>query len=251
MTNFIARSVLGVQIILLFSTETCQSFTTYHQSIPFKKSAVYTKISLSSQAPLSSEEIANQAQQIKESIPTSMFEESLVEDMTRCVKLLGKRVDNGPGSLSVLEIEEMNIGMQRIMKEMEEYASGSTTTPGVCPVKSSNVIDVQPEAPEEVAAPLEMPFPTSVTPEPEPETPEEADVGYGAAGVGFGLANDTTNTYVIPGMDEMTPEEYRTALQESVSARQSGRKDALGSNIGNRQSQNYLDNLGNPNRFQN
>jgi len=52
-------------------------------------------------------------------------------------------------------------------------------------------------------------------------------------------------------MDEMTPEEYRTALQESVSARQSGRKDALGSNIGNRQSQNYLDNLGNPNRFQN
>lgn len=40
----------------------------------------------------------------------------------------------------------------------------------------------------------------------------------------FGLARGTTNTYVIPGMDEMTPEEYRTKLQENISARQVSRK---------------------------
>ena len=40
----------------------------------------------------------------------------------------------------------------------------------------------------------------------------------------FGLARGTANTYVIPGMDEMTPEEYRTKLQENISARQVSRK---------------------------
>ena len=35
-----------------------------------------------------------------------------------------------------------------------------------------------------------------------------------------GLAKGTTNTYIIPGMDEMSAEEYRDKLQETVSARQ-------------------------------
>lgn len=39
-------------------------------------------------------------------------------------------------------------------------------------------------------------------------------------GGGFGLAAGTTNTYAIPGMDEMSPEEYRDKLQETISARQ-------------------------------
>ena len=38
--------------------------------------------------------------------------------------------------------------------------------------------------------------------------------------LGFGLAKGTTNTYIIDGMDEMTPEEYQAKLQETVSARQ-------------------------------
>jgi len=33
---------------------------------------------------------------------------------------------------------------------------------------------------------------------------------------GLGLAKGTVNTYVLPGMDEMTGEEYRAALQASV-----------------------------------
>ena len=41
-----------------------------------------------------------------------------------------------------------------------------------------------------------------------------------ADNVGFGLARGTTNTYVIPNMEEMSPEEYREKLQETISARQ-------------------------------
>ena len=64
---------------------------------------------------------------------------------------------------------------------------------------------------------------------------------------GFGLAKGTTNTYAIPGMDEMTPEEYRNKLQESISARQAKRREeslkSRGGMIGNANSQSYLDGL--------
>ena len=60
---------------------------------------------------------------------------------------------------------------------------------------------------------------------------------------GMGLAKGTRNTYVIDGMDEMSPEEYRKALQESVSQRQSRRKDGTGGIVGNRAALQYLDTL--------
>ena len=52
---------------------------------------------------------------------------------------------------------------------------------------------------------------------------EEEGAAYAGKG-GMGLATDTANTYLIDGMDEMTPEEYRAALQETISARQRNRK---------------------------
>jgi hypothetical protein len=71
----------------------------------------------------------------------------------------------------------------------------------------------------------------SPPPPPPPRPSPDAAVGdpaaaakYGdeedAGNVGFGLARGTTNTYVIPGMEEMSPEEYRERLQETISARQ-------------------------------
>lgn len=72
----------------------------------------------------------------------------------------------------------------------------------------------------------------------------EAEAGEGAA-AGYGLAAGTTNTYVIPGMEEMGAEEYRDKLQETISARQAQRrKQAIESGvIGNRSSSGYLDKL--------
>lgn len=63
---------------------------------------------------------------------------------------------------------------------------------------------------------------------------------------GYGLATGTTNTYVIPGMDDMTPEEYREQLQQTISARQAERRKQAVHNsniIGNRSSSGYLDAL--------
>mmetsp|Transcript_35592 Transcript_35592/g.70062 ORF Transcript_35592/g.70062 Transcript_35592/m.70062 type:complete len:137 (-) Transcript_35592:121-531(-) len=73
----------------------------------------------------------------------------------------------------------------------------------------------------------------------EEEPPPGAD--YDGKG-GLGMARGTKNTYVIPGMEDMSPEEYRTALQKSVSDRQAKRtRDGL---TGNRAAHNYLEQLG-------
>jgi hypothetical protein len=61
---------------------------------------------------------------------------------------------------------------------------------------------------------------------------------------GMGLAKGTANTYNIPGMDEMSPEEYRKALQKSVSDRQTRRRESREGVVGNRAALQYLDQLG-------
>jgi len=77
---------------------------------------------------------------------------------------------------------------------------------------------VAPPAPEPVAAVAEEPNAQLV---PDWRDDKEPDKDW----IGFGLAQGTTNTYAIPGMDEMSPEEYREALQKTVSARQVRRKE--------------------------
>eukprot|EP00804_Cyclotella_cryptica_P005674 CCRYP_000046-RB/>CCRYP_000046-RB protein AED:0.09 eAED:0.09 QI:489/1/1/1/0.5/0.66/3/761/705 len=85
-------------------------------------------------------------------------------------------------------------------------------------------------------------------PSPKPITDTSNSEGPAYDGKGYGLARGTTNTYVIPGMDQMSPEEYRTKLQETISARQAKRREeSLRSGrgtIGNRSSSGYLDQLG-------
>jgi len=61
---------------------------------------------------------------------------------------------------------------------------------------------------------------------------------------GMGMAKGTRSTYVIPGMEEMTGEEYRKALQKSVSDRQEQRRKTKGGVVGNRAGHDYLASLG-------
>jgi len=61
---------------------------------------------------------------------------------------------------------------------------------------------------------------------------------------GMGQPRGTRNTYVIPGMDAMSPEEYREALQESVIGAQRKRRQQYGGMVGNRASHSYLNQLG-------
>ena len=49
---------------------------------------------------------------------------------------------------------------------------------------------------------------------------EQEDIDAETISKGYGLASGTRNTYAIPGMEEMSAEEYRDELQRSISARQ-------------------------------
>ena len=137
---------------------------------------------------------------------------------------------------------------------------GKAVNPGAA---SSTTQYIKPAAvsapPQTSSPPPSQPTVTAQPPPPEQTaavTPQQS--GYGATDIsndegpafdgsgGFGLARGTKNTYVIEGMDEMSPEEYRQKLQESISARQAKRREeALKSGIiGNRSSNGYLDALG-------
>eukprot|EP00339_Tiarina_fusa_P024500 CAMPEP_0117072068 /NCGR_PEP_ID=MMETSP0472-20121206/50686_1 /TAXON_ID=693140 ORGANISM="Tiarina fusus, Strain LIS" /NCGR_SAMPLE_ID=MMETSP0472 /ASSEMBLY_ACC=CAM_ASM_000603 /LENGTH=154 /DNA_ID=CAMNT_0004795943 /DNA_START=76 /DNA_END=537 /DNA_ORIENTATION=+ len=49
-----------------------------------------------------------------------LFEESLYDDMQNILLTLEKRVADGPGSLSMLEVEEFSAMTNRLLKEMKE-----------------------------------------------------------------------------------------------------------------------------------
>ena len=126
---------------------------------------------------------------------------------------------------------------------LEVTASIPTKTPAAPAVASAVSASAQPNPTPAIA--------TTSSSEPAPgygTTDTSLDEGPAFDGkTGFGLAKGTTNTYAIPGMDEMTPEEYRNKLQESISARQAKRREeslkSRGGMIGNANSQSYLDGL--------
>ena len=61
---------------------------------------------------------------------------------------------------------------------------------------------------------------TTQTSKPAAIPKEQEDIDAETISKGYGLASGTTNTYAIPGMEEMSAEEYREELQKSISARQ-------------------------------
>ena len=100
--------------------------------------------------------------------------------------------------------------------------SVDTSTPPV-QTKSVSHIPITPDTtPTSPATP-----PTATTATPTSQTKQEAaipkeqeDIDAETISMGYGLASGTTNTYAIPGMEEMSAEEYREELQRSISARQ-------------------------------
>lgn len=180
------------------------------------------------------------AGQEEEDEAPQIFDDSLLDDMRATLLILEKRVKEGPGSLSMGETEEFESMAARIISEHEDFVKngGKSLDQG----KSQKVtpLTTLPNAkPGGEAKPLVESLPAAKGPDVLVENDEEGDPYDGEGGMG--LAKGTTNTWVIPGMDEMTGEEYRAALQESVSQRQSQRK--AGEVTGNRSSNNYLENL--------
>lgn len=228
--------------------------------------------------------------------PSEQFSADVLEDMRISLEILERRVRDGPGSLSVADVEELDARTRRVVDDMLENAEGLKTADGEArPVPAaaepvSFAVSAPPppaSPPREAAAPVSFavssppPPPPPPPPQPvstllenaqrvmkaappstqsllhavQPKTPapppkntaidisNDDTPDYDGTG-GMGLAKDTVNTYVIPGMEEMTSEEYRKALQKSVSDRQDARHRALGGKVGNRAANGYLEALG-------
>lgn len=192
-----------------------------------------------------------------------LFDDELLDDMQKSLLVLEKRVKQGPRSLSQTEIQNLEDMLGRIVNEMESFLenggnavsnSANKNTKVIAPAAStvtssyptnaskddlSPLVTPRNAAPGGEAKPLLENLPAALGPRDVEYNSEEGEQYTGVGGLG--LAKGTTNTYVIPGMDEMTGEEYRAALQRSVSDRQARRRQS--GMVGNRSSQNYLDNL--------
>lgn len=160
-----------------------------------------------------------------------VFDDETYSAIQRSVDILQRRIDAGPGSLSVSDIETIEKCTNVVVNEMKEKFASSVTIDA----------PVAPAATVSVPAPAPVSIPVSSTGD-EDYNPEEGEKYDGTGGMG--LAKGTANTYIIPGMDEMTGEEYRKALQASVTARQTQRYKNRGGIVGNRAAHDYLSTLG-------
>mmetsp|Transcript_26447 Transcript_26447/g.29670 ORF Transcript_26447/g.29670 Transcript_26447/m.29670 type:complete len:290 (-) Transcript_26447:164-1033(-) len=214
--------------------------------------------------PLTPKEILAR-QREKEGLPADvddhpkLYDDELRGNMQQILLTLEKRVQEGPG-LNSLEVEEFVVVSQNVLAEMkqkeyerlEDASSSSTST-------SSKLVDSTPgntmtttesgnsknnDLPQQSASISESASVTTIEESKSGDTGSDAgsdDPAYSPSGGNGSLAKGTANTYVIPNMDEMSPEEYREALQQSIFDRQSKRKES--GSYGNRQTWDYLNNL--------
>lgn len=232
---------LATSVGLLADTLVVQGFSVHQQSSSGRACLWRLSADASSESPpeitrtkpMSPEEIKARMRE-KEGLPDEdeeppkLYSESLYEDMRQTLLALENRIKNGPGSLSMLEVEQVCAQTGRILVEMREFEAGRVS--GLGSAGASTVALVAPAVPTGMA--------TSQTVY--DETNDEEGEAYAGKG-GLGLAKGTVNTYVIDGMDEMSPEEYQKALQQSIIDRQSNRKTSGG--YGNRATWDYLNNL--------
>ena len=179
-----------------------------------------------------------------------LFEDDLLEDMRQCLLKLERRVQEGPGSVSVLEVEEFQFATRRILDEMKlnehnrpkpapAFPLEETAAPPAAAPASSAAAVLEAS---EVAVAADPAAAVDTTKPKVIDTSLDESPAYEGVG-GMGLAKGTANTYVIPGMDEMSGEEYRAALQKTISDRQARRIKESGE-YGNVRSNDYLSTLG-------
>jgi hypothetical protein len=178
-----------------------------------------------SMVPLSNEEVFARAAQRKQeeealltstsSTAASLYDTELLQRMQFVLTLLDRRAMQGPHSIEMQEVEEMNTHLQCILEEM----------------KSNQHLQPQ------------RPSPSSFTSSPPPPLPRTGQDNT-AKENGPYTDTHTTNTYIIPNMDEMTPDEYQAQLQQTVIDHQTMRRNT--GVTGNRATWNYMQHL-NPN----
>jgi len=100
--------------------------------------------------------------------------------------------------------------------------SVDNTPPPAQQTKSVSHIPIYPEATSPADTPASPTGTASTTSQTKQAAipKEQEDIDAETISKGYGLASGTRNTYAIPGMEEMSAEEYRDELQRSISARQ-------------------------------
>lgn len=236
---------LSLSLTLVLIAEQCSAFslfpansiaTAHHRTVLAAEASPPSqeKKSLTSADILArSRKAAGVPEEEEEEKGPKLFDEPLIDDMQQVLLTLEKRVNEGPGSISLLEVEEFHATTSRILIDMKEKEAArlsglSSGSPAAPPAVTAA------EAAPELSAPVEIASAKEV------EDNDEEGPAFDGAG-GFGLARGTTNTWVIPGMDEMSPEEYQAAIQKSVSDRQSQRKEE--GQYGNWATNDYMNNL--------
>jgi len=203
--------------------------------------------------PLSAKEILDQ-QRAKQGLPDpdkhpKLYNDDLLDDMKEILLLLEKRVQGVQGSISASEVEKFvsmsnNVLVEMKQKEYERLEDATSSSPGLSPPASSSASSITAAAATTVSESSPSTSTTTAVVEQPPAntaTTQEDGPAYDPSGGQGSLPKGTTNTYIIPGMDEMSPEEYRDALQQSIIARQDERKSS--GTYGNRNTWDYLNNL--------
>jgi len=262
--------MIKVYITALLLTEV-HSFTSTSSFTRHSQINQITALHVDPQRKVSTEsDLLNQ----EEDVP-KLFSKQTYDDFQSALLTLEKRVADGPNSLSLEEYTKFDAETGRIVREMREYmadpegmkskiakeyevdaSSAEIFNVGGVKDAGSAAVEAALAAKEVVEKVAQTEIePPAANPSPPPasnnalstEFPplEDEDLPKGA---GFGLAAGTTNTFVIPGMNEMSGPEYRAKLQETISARQAVRREqAIASGtIGNRSSNGYLDTLSPP-----
>jgi hypothetical protein len=175
-------------------------------------------------------------QGVPESAPL-LFDENLLDDIQQALLTLEKRVKEGPGSLSLSEVKDLDGRFHRITEDMKLNEHKKPERPPQTGAPSIRVPAVAvPPPPAQMQTAVAAP---SSSVGGALDTSEEGPAYDGRGGMGQPLG--TSSTYVLPGMEEMSPEEYRKALQESVSERQRKRRET--GVTGNRATWDYLNGL--------
>jgi hypothetical protein len=176
-----------------------------------------------------------------------LFDDNLLNYMQQMLLTLEKRVHEGPRSIGTLQVEEFMTMSQSITNDMKhserqrQLLDPSTKSGGVIPATTTTTTTTS--LPTQSAAVLHDTVSLATTSESQHEEDNEDGPKYDPTGGQGSLAKDTRNTYVIPDMDQMSPEEYQQALQKSLLEQQAERRKNVISAYGNRASWDYLNHL--------
>ena len=238
-------TVWKAALVALLSVSSSTAF------VPASTSSVsFSHDSSSTALRLTSEEILARSRQAagqppaQDSLPL-VFDDDILADMQAALLTLEKRVQEGPGSLEETELDELTAQLDRIVAEMHANPHRRHQKPVRTAAEPGAPVAAAPQAPPP-SSPQGAAAATSAPPQTAAPAPTNAaddqDEGPAYDGTGgMGQPRGTVNTYIIEGMEEMTSEEYRLALQQSIIDRQRARR-AQG-NVGNRGSLDYLHSL--------